>query len=247
MIRIFICEDDTAQANRIKKIIQDILLMNDFDACFYCQASDPEELLCQLPGSNYVGLYFLDVDLHSQMNGIQLAEKIRSHDPRGYIVFITAYGNAAPLTFRYKVEAMDFIVKNGSYHLEDRIYSCIVNALDNHKRFLTNSNQLLKLKVENTVITIDQNDILFITPGRVAHSILIHTFHGTKQTPGSLAEISQYLNHWFCYCNRSEIVNLKNAVSYKSNLLTLKNDIRCKVSHRRAREVKEAMLAVQNM
>ena len=45
------------------------------------------------------------------MSGLELAVKLREYDPRGFIVFITAHDDMMFETFRYRLEALDYIVK----------------------------------------------------------------------------------------------------------------------------------------
>ena len=42
-------------------------------------------------------IYFLDIDLNSDMNGMKLAQQIRLFAPRGFIVFITAHSGLSAL------------------------------------------------------------------------------------------------------------------------------------------------------
>ena len=112
MIHIYLCEDDKRQLARWISIIEKYLLMNSTESLLYCTSSTPEDLLKVRSHSNITGLYFLDIDLRAEKNGIELAEEIRKYDPRGYIVFVTTHSEMAYLTFQYKVEAMDFIIKD---------------------------------------------------------------------------------------------------------------------------------------
>ncbi len=89
---------------------------------------NPEELIEQLKKSENTGLYFLDIDLKSSKNGLMLAKEIREYDPRGFIVFITSHSEMSFITFQYKVEALDFILKNDPHQLQHRICECIENV-----------------------------------------------------------------------------------------------------------------------
>lgn len=46
------------------------------------------------------------------MNGFELAQEIRKFDPRGFIIFITTHAELSYMTFTYKVEALDYIIKD---------------------------------------------------------------------------------------------------------------------------------------
>ena len=62
--------------------------------------SDPNEVLKKIEGSQNMGIFFLDIDLKSTMNGLTLAQKIRKIQPRCYIIFITSHSEMGFLTFQ---------------------------------------------------------------------------------------------------------------------------------------------------
>jgi two-component system response regulator AgrA len=236
MMHIYLCEDDKKQLDYFKDIIEKFLIINDNDLELYCWTSSPSELLSYQYNSDSVGIYFLDVDLNSSMNGLQLAERIRQRDPRGYIIFITVHNEAAPLIFKNKLEAMDFIVKDQSSHLEKRIVECLQCAMENHKRYLHTNAKLLTIKSEGTLIAMDQDDICYITTGQTSHHLIIHCLYSIRQITGSLKLFASCLGDNFCYCNRSTIINLDKVDKYimKERLVFLVNGEECSVSFRMA-------------
>lgn len=243
MIHIYLCEDDKRQLKRWKDIIEKYLLMNSTESRLYCSVSKPGELLSMRRSSGITGLYFLDIDLQAERNGIELAQEIRKYDPRGYIVFVTTHSEMAVLTFRYKVEAMDFIVKDEPETLPEQICACIQNAESNYRAQLDSSNRLLSVKVDRASLVLDQNDIVAITSGDDSHKITIHTKTGIRQSAGSLKELNATLNSTFCQCNRSTIVNLKHVLRYsrKEALLAMDNKETFSVSVRMMGKVQKAL------
>ncbi|MDR1771983.1 MAG: response regulator, partial [Hungatella sp.] len=101
MIHIYLCEDNKKQLDRWEDIIEKYLIMNPTESKLFCSASKPEDLLSIRRRSSTTGLYFLDIYLQANKNGIELAQEIRKYDPRGYIVFVTTHSEMAVLTFRY--------------------------------------------------------------------------------------------------------------------------------------------------
>lgn len=239
MIRIFLCEDDPIQLSHWKKSIERFLVMYDMECELYCSATDPNELLRLMEDSEPVGLYFLDIDLKAEITGMELARKIRFHDPRGYIVFITTHGEAAPLTFKYKLEAMDFILKDEPDLLEERIAACIRNALENYSRHLHSGHHMLTIKICQDSMVLDQNDIYQVKSVEGSHQVAIHTVHGIYRISATLKEIASSLSSAFCYCNRSVIVNMDKVQKYlpEEKVLVLKNNEHCRVSFRLVGEV----------
>ncbi|MBE5987493.1 MAG: response regulator transcription factor [Paenibacillaceae bacterium] len=243
MIHIYLCEDDERQLKRWKDIIEKYLLMNSTESILYCATSIPEELISIRKKSNIIGLYFLDIDLQSKLNGIELAQEIRRYDPRGYIVFVTTHSEMAVLTFQYKVEAMDFIVKDEPKTLPDQICACVRNAELNYKNQLNLSNRLLSVKIDKSSLILDQNDIIAVTTCEDYHKIMIHTRSGIKQITGTLKELNAILNSSFCQCSRSVIVNLKHVYKYcrEDSLLIMDNKETYPVSFRMMGKLQKAL------
>ncbi|WP_313583744.1 LytR/AlgR family response regulator transcription factor [Lacrimispora sp.] len=246
MIHIYLCEDDNRQLCRWKDIIEKYLIMNPTESRLYCATSNPEELLSMRRQSNITGLYFLDIDLQSNKNGIELAQEIRKYDPRGYVVFVTTHSEMAILTFRYKVEAMDFISKDETETLPDQICSCIQNAETNYKNQLDSSNRLLSIKLDKDSLVLDQNDIVAITTSDDSHKIIVHTKTGIRQVSGSLKEFHATLNSGFCQCNRSTIINMKHVLKYsrENSLLHMNNKETYSVSIRMMGKVQKALNSI---
>ena len=243
MIHIYLCEDNNRQLTRWKSVVEKYLLMNPTESQLYCTANSPDELLEIRKKSTVTGLYFLDIDLQSEKNGIELAQEIRKYDPRGYIVFVTTHSEMAVLTFQYKVEAMDFIVKDEIETLPERICACIKNAEIKYKTQLDSSSRLLSVKVDKTSLILDQDDIVAITTCEDYHKIMIHTKHGVRQMSGSLKELIAVLNPAFCQCSRSAIVNMKHVVKYSREeaLLTMDNKETYSVSIRMLGKIQRAL------
>lgn len=243
MIHIYLCEDDNRQLTRWKTIIEKYLLMNTTESLLYCTVSNPDELLTIRKKSNITGLYFLDIDLHAEKNGIELAQEIRKYDPRGYIVFVTTHSEMAVLTFRYKVEAMDFIIKDKIKTLPEQICACIKNAEINYRAQLDTSNRLLSVKIDKASLVLDQDDIVAITTSDDYHKIIIHTKSGIRQMAGSLKELNATLNSAFCQCSRSTIVNLKHVSKFsrEESVLIMDNKETYSVSIRMLGKVQKAL------
>jgi two-component system response regulator AgrA len=118
MLPIIICEDNDIQREKIKNFIELAIAKWNFDFEISLCTGKVEELLSFLDEQRELkAIYFLDVDLKNEINGIMLAEHIRKKDSSGYIIFITTHSEMSHLTFKYKVEAMDYIIM-----LSDRLF-----------------------------------------------------------------------------------------------------------------------------
>lgn len=233
MIKIYICEDDKNQRQKFKKIIEDTILIENYDMTIELETDEPEEIITSIEKNNYAGLYFLDIDLKKALNGIQLAEKIRKLDPNGSIVFITTHSEMSYLTFIYKVEAMDFIIKENIKEIKERIRECIVYA--NQKYSNKNNIEVFSIKSEDKIINIKYKDILYFETSETVHRIIANCKNRQVEFYGKMKDLEKELeDHNFCRCHTSFLVNRENIkeIDKKNRVLYMKNGDTCLISIR---------------
>ena len=56
MLKVYVCEDITVQREKIKKIVENIILMEDLDMELAVVTGDPEEMLEVVKQSGEVGI-----------------------------------------------------------------------------------------------------------------------------------------------------------------------------------------------
>jgi len=225
MLKVFICDDQPKHLAFIKKQVENYILMNTFAMEMVCAETSPDPILKYLeenPGN--AGLYFLDVHLNCDINGINLAAAIRKHDPRGFIVFITSDVKSHKLTFKHKVEAMDYIVKD-DLEIKERIAECMNNAVEKltAKASTLQDNFVFKISedvkkpggrsglAKDSTVSIDKSKILcFMTDPDIKHTVIVYTTDGRKQFAGSLKHVEAKLggDKRFYRCQNNLIVNL---------------------------------------
>lgn len=79
MIPIYLCEDIPEELSFLKCKLENYILMENLDFKIVCAALSPQALLDALPAKGQSAVFFLDVDLKADMNGIQLAVHIRRY------------------------------------------------------------------------------------------------------------------------------------------------------------------------
>lgn len=234
MLKIFICEDDDFQRNKFTKIISNTIVIENYDIEIELSTSNPYEILDRLKEQNVSGIYFLDVDLHCDINGIQLADKIRKYDPRGFIIFVTTHAEMSYLTFLYKVEAMDYIIKDNYNNVTQRIKECIANAHEKYKSTFSDSQKVFSIKVNDKVINVNFNDILFFETSSTIHKIILHCKNRVIEFYGQMKALEASLDNRFCRCHSSFIVNKDNIkeIDKKNRIAYMINDEECLISTR---------------
>ncbi|MBU3100746.1 MULTISPECIES: LytR/AlgR family response regulator transcription factor [Clostridium] len=235
MIKVFICEDIKNHRDKISNIIDDIIMIENLDMETAVVTGNPDDILEYVKSNKYTGLYFLDVDLNTRINGIQLAEEIREYDPEGFIIFITTHSEMSYLTFIYKVEAMDYIIKDNFNDIKNRVQQCILNA---NKKYTLNSNEKQKIftiKSGDKIINIKLSEILFFETSSTIHKIVINTIDRRIEFYAQMKDVENIVDKRFFRCHKSFIVNKDNIkeIDKKSSMLRMINNQECLISARK--------------
>lgn len=245
MLKIFICEDNEKQRNSMAKCISNYLIIENLDIELILSTPNPNEIIKYLKKKLSTGLYFLDIDLQHEMNGIKLAELIRTYDPRGFIVFVTTHEESLYLTFKHKLEAMDFILKDEIFGVNQRICDCISNA---YKKYTTalpeNENKFIFQISEQKIITFEYKDIIFFeTSPETSRKINIHSKNKIIEFYSSLNDIEHKLDSNFFRCHKSYIVNIEHIleVDNKQNRIILQQNNECPLAVRKATMLKKLL------
>ncbi|WP_277750313.1 LytR/AlgR family response regulator transcription factor [Halobacillus litoralis] len=230
---VFICEDDLQQKKRITQYIENYIMMENLDMKVAISTDDPDEIINYLEENRVNGLYFLDVDLQHEKTGIVLGAEIRKHDSRGSIVFVTSHSELTYLTFLYKVEAMDYIIKDDFTDLQQRVIACIETANERHLATSTESSQRFQIKSGDKVISEEYKEILFFETSSKLHKIIMHTDSRQVEFYGKLKEVES-LDDRFYRCHNSFVVNKDNiqSIDKKSREITMVNGESCFASSR---------------
>jgi len=208
MLHIVICEDDHSHRTKMESIVVKYIETEDVEMELILSASGPDEVLDYLEKHpDRRGLYFLDVDLQHEINGIKLGAKIRESAPSAKIVFITTHEELAYLTFKHKIEALDYIVKGRPDDIETRMIECVIEA---YKRYMQEKDAEPKFFLVNTgseTANIPHEDILFFeTHPQIRKRMLLHMEKGKIDFRGMISEIEKLVPDFY-RCHKSFIVN----------------------------------------
>lgn len=241
IIDIFICEDNKKQLDLFTTYISNLILIEGFDMKIVQATSDPHQLLKEILTAENTGLFFLDIDLRSDMNGLTLAQRIRQIQPRCFIVFITSHSEMSFLTFQYKAEALDFIVKDSAEHIKSKIHECLLDVNSKYTSSNNNVTRTFTINQNDKRIVIDYNDIIFFETSNNIHKIILHARKRVIEFTGQLKDIEQQLDYRFYRCHTSYIINKDNItdIDFKELLVHMNNGETCPVSVRKKKGLKK--------
>ena len=234
MLDIFVCEDNAAQRRAIVQTIQNTVLIEELDMQLVLDTEDPYALLEKVKTSQNTGIYFLDIDLSCNMNGMKLAQQLRLFDPRGFIIFITAHSELSYMTFQYRVEAMDFVLKDNPAEAKVKIRECLLDAMERYMLQTHKTHKVYTIEVGERKISIDYDDILFFETSNNIHKIILHAKDRQIEFSGTMKELTGTLDSNFARCHRSFLVNKNNIneIDAKNRIIYFTNGETCLMSTR---------------
>jgi len=214
-MRICLVDDDSTQLDYLKMIINKWAGLHNIivDIDFYHSA---EEMLFEHEKSYPFDMILLDIQMN-QMNGIELAKKIRSFDQEVFIAFVS--GIADYVFEGYLVQAIRYILKPID---EQKIFE-ILNFVEMNKK---SEDKYIIINIPGEKKKINHKDIIFMES--VGHYVI---FHLEKEVYECKYNISDLLNDLsqssFIRTHRSYIVNLKHIerINKSSCLLTNNQEI----------------------
>ena len=158
-------------------------------------ASTSEELFNYL-NNNTVDVLFLDIDLNSTLNGIEIAKRIRKNNKLVYIIFVTAHFEY--IVSAYECKTFDFIHKPFNISMLEKT----VNRLAEDIKY--NSTNFLNLNNSRQLIN-------FIE--KAGAKTVYNLTTGIVETYGSFNKISGTLPKNFIRSHKSFIVNTQNVTN----------------------------------
>ncbi|MCD7752099.1 MAG: LytTR family DNA-binding domain-containing protein [Lachnospiraceae bacterium] len=243
MLDLYICEDNQNQLNTIQRYVENAVLIDEMDMRLVLSSRDPHALLDEIGKGENVGAYFLDIDLKSDMDGLTLAQEIRRLDPRGFIIFITSHSEMSLLTFRYKVEALDFIVKDDVSDLQARICEYLHNISEKYSSGKNRTVKRLGISVGSHLSYVELDRIYYLETTDNIHRLRLHAVNREIEFPAQLKEVQEQLDERFFRCHRSCVVNLDmiTDIDYKDGIIFLRGGFKCPLAARTKRVLKQRM------
>ncbi|MGT2958400.1 DNA-binding response regulator [Streptococcus bovimastitidis] len=230
-MNIFILEDDFIQQGRIETVIDEILKEQKITKSYMEVFSSPQKLLDSIKERGEHQLFFLDIEIKNESKrGLELAADIRNLDPNAVIVFVTTHSEFAPISFKYKVSALDFIDKAvDNVQFKDQIQECILytyQMMSSHE-----TEEMFLFETPQTRLRLPYRDILYFATSTTPHKVCLWTQTERLEFYGNLAEIQDAAPKLFL-SHRSFLVNLENVVRIDKShqLVYFENGDSCMVS-----------------
>lgn len=206
MLSFVLCDDNKAVLDRLVKMMDSIFIQNEIDAEISLATTKPEDVISYLD-HNSVNVLFLDIDLHSNISGLDLADMIRKKNKQIYIIFTSAHMEYILIAYKYKT--FDFLPKPiASERLKETI-NRLIDDISNDRDIAS----FINIDSKNTII--NENSINFIKKDGM--KLVFYTDTKTYETYSSFNKISEKLPNNFVRCHKSYIANINKITNVKIN------------------------------
>ncbi|MGT2929222.1 LytTR family transcriptional regulator DNA-binding domain-containing protein [Streptococcus dentasini] len=209
-MNIFILEDNLIQQTRIKTLVTEILREEGTSARQFGVFSKAENLLEAIAEKGNHQLFLLDIEIKGETKkGLETAAEIRQIDPAAVIVFVTTHSEFAPISFKYKVSALDFIDKTGTDEEFKIDLREAIRYTADHMHRSEEVDEVFTFESAQARVQLPFKDIYYFATSPTPHKVMLMTKSERLEFYGNLSEIAEVDSRLFS-CHRSFLVNLDN-------------------------------------
>ncbi|MDR1771368.1 MAG: LytTR family DNA-binding domain-containing protein [Hungatella sp.] len=228
MLKIIVCDDDSFTLSMISDILTSLISTLSLEAEIACLASSTREVMAYLNRNPDTYLFFLDLDMGScQLNGIDLAQRLREKAIPAKIVFVTSHIEKCMAILKSGVEPFDFIEKKfNTAVMTAEFKRCLTKCMNLEIGSVEVASHTVELPVgidEYVSIPVDRVAYVETIKGQ-AHNICYHTTDGSQITVrDSISHALELLGDDFVLSHRSVAVNRRCVVGMADGQLKLSN------------------------
>ena len=220
MIKFALCDDSINILEKVSKMLETIFNENNFNAVVAYSSTNTNDMLNYI-NNNKIDVIILDINLKSNLTGLDIASQLRKAHNNSYIIFTTAHAEFVFLA--YKCKTFDFLCKPVT---QERLEETVLRLFDDIKN---NSSEKSYIRLDNKNTIIDGNEVQYIK--RDGMKIIFHTKSRDYEVYSSFAKIQSHLPKNFIRCHKSFIANVNNIekIEPTSNLVYFKNNDTCDI------------------
>lgn len=217
MLNFVLCDDNLVIVNKLKEMLEFLFVKHDIEAKITFTSDNSIDVLDFIE-NNHVDVIILDINLNSDISGLELAKRIRKNNKGIYIIFST--GHLEYSLVAYSVKTFDYLPKPITIErLEVTIMRLLEDVKFSNKRFIYINNRTIINYSEINYIKKDGMKLVFCTDS--------HSY----ETYNSFSKIQSILPDNFIRCHKSYIANADNIsnISTNKNKILFKNDLSCEI------------------
>lgn len=204
MVNFILCDDNPTVLEKVQKMLEILFIKHNYEAELSFSSTKPEEILDYIQ-NHPITVALLDIDLKSDISGLELAEKIRDKNKNIYLVFTTGHLEYGLIAYKYKT--FDYLPKPLTLErLEDTLIRLFEDISYCPKSFI-------KIDGKNTILR--EEDINYIMKDGMKS--VFYTDDKEFEVYNSFNHLENTLPSNFVRCHKSYIVNMNKISRIQSN------------------------------
>ncbi len=228
MINIAVCDDEKYMSEKLERMIKEFFNRKKIDISVL-KYSSGEELL---RSDQEMDILFLDIGMQG-MDGIETAKRLRTHNYKGLVIFITILKE---MVFRsFEVQPFDYLVKP----LKEEDFEKTMERLFVFMQNVGKASLLVQKGYESNIVSLQ--DIIYCEI--IDRKVYLHLESGEViDYYEKMENLEKKLDGRFFKCHRSYLINLRYLKDYKNNTAYMTNGKEIPVSRLRNREFSNVIL-----
>ncbi len=177
-------------------------------------------------------LLVLDIEM-GEMNGMELAHRVRAEDKDIPIIFVTGYDEY--IQYGYDVSALHYLIKPAN---KDKLFQ----VLDKLTEVKPEEIKSLVVNSENKMRRIQVNNILYVEAA--GHGSVMHTVEEVIPLKESFGEMEKQVTQTdeMIKCHRAYLVNIRFISAFQNTMIILDNGETLPVSRSQVKRVQQEFL-----
>lgn len=231
-MRIAICDDETAQQLLLRKYLEEWVQKNG-EVLETKLFQNGESFLFAWEDDRDYDLLILDIEM-GQLNGMELAAKIRSQDENIPILFVTVYDKY--IAQGYEVAALHYLTK--PLHKEK-----LFEVLDKVRKIGKNEEKQY-FQTDEGPISLPLSKIWYVEAR--AHQCILYTEEQAYTLYSGISEMAKLLgsHREFVRCHRSYLVNVQHISAIVKSELIMDDKRKLPLSRNSEKTVNQAFIEI---
>ena len=230
-LNIAICDDEQIQIDNLNKMVSE-WAMSEGVSVNLKSFHSAEAFLFDYEENNAYDILLLDVEMKN-MDGIQLAKKLRNDGFNGEIIFITSHFEFCGEG--YEVDALHYLIKPVSV---SKLNEVIEKAVE---KLLVEPPSVI-INCDGETVKLYERDIIYVEA--YLHYITIYTVNGEHRVKENISSFEKKLSNTFYKTHRSYLVSLKHITRISRTSVTVKGNKELPLSRGKYDEINRAFIEI---
>ena len=230
-LNIAICDDEQIQIDNLNKMVSEWAMSEG--VCVNLKSfHSAEAFLFDYEENNSYDILLLDVEMKN-MDGIQLAKKLRNDGFNGEIIFITSHFEFCGEG--YEVDALHYLIKPVSVTKLNEVIGKAVEKL------LVEPPSVI-INCDGETVKLYERDIIYVEA--YLHYITIYTVNGEHRVKENISSFEKKLSNTFYKTHRSYLASLKHITRISRTSVTVKGNKELPLSRGKYDEINRAFIEI---